>query len=51
LPYFPSSFQMETRDLSIIVNGDLALAHWLWRFTGMETDHPETSQAAFTLEP
>ena len=40
LPYFPSSFQTETRDLSIIVNGYLALAHWLWRFTGMEKDHP-----------
>jgi hypothetical protein len=53
---------------------DVALAHWLWRFTGMAKDHPamqtrmpatagyqrrhgrwqivpETSQAAFTLEP
>ena len=83
LPYFPASFGIETRDLSVIVSGDLALAHWLFRFTGMEKDHPamqtwmrltggyqrkqgrwqivhehvsvpfnpETSQAAFTLEP
>jgi ketosteroid isomerase-like protein len=26
LPYFPDSFAIETRDLSIIVSGDLALA-------------------------
>ena len=40
LPYFPDSFEIERRDLSIIVNGDLALAHWLFRFTGEEKDHP-----------
>lgn len=40
LPYFPDSFQMETRDLALTVSGDLALAHWLFRFTGMEKDHP-----------
>ena len=34
LPCFPSSFQTETRDLTIVVNGDVALAYWLWRFTG-----------------
>lgn len=83
LPYFPDSFQTEMRDLSLTVSGDVALAHWLFRFTGMEKDHPamqtwlrstagyrrirgrwqivhehvsvpfnpETSQAAFTLEP
>ena len=28
--------------LSIIVSGDLAFAHWLYRFTGMEKDHPAT---------
>ncbi len=39
LPYFPASFGTETRDLSVIVSGDLALAHWLWRFTGMDKDH------------
>jgi len=40
LPYFPDSFQTEMRDLSLTVSGDLALAHWLFRFTGMEQDHP-----------
>ena len=34
LPYLPASFGTETRDLSVIVSGDLALAHWLRRFTG-----------------
>ncbi|MGX2032559.1 MULTISPECIES: nuclear transport factor 2 family protein [Methylocaldum] len=40
LPCFPDSFAMETRDLDIFVSGDLALAHWLFRFTGEEKDHP-----------
>ncbi|MBW4505626.1 MAG: SgcJ/EcaC family oxidoreductase [Scytonematopsis contorta HA4267-MV1] len=40
LPCFPDSFEMETRDLNIIVNGDLAFAHWLLHFTGTEKDHP-----------
>ncbi len=40
LPYFPASFRIETRDLSITVSGDLALAHWLFRLTGKEKDHP-----------
>lgn len=39
LPYFPDSFEMETRDLTITVNDDLAVAHWLFRFKG-EQDHP-----------
>ena len=30
----------EIRDLGTFVSGDVALAHWLWRFTGMEKDHP-----------
>ncbi len=83
LPYFPDSFEIETRDLNITVSEDLAVAHWLSHFTGMEQDHPamqtwmritavyqknqgnwqilhehlsvpfdpETSQAAFTLNP
>lgn len=82
LPYFPDAFEIETRDLSVTVSEDLAVAHWLFRFTG-EQDHPamqtwmrvtavcqknqgewqilhehlsvpfdpETSQAAFTLNP
>ena len=40
LPYFPDSFSIESRDLRVIVGGDLAIAHWLNRFTGMETNHP-----------
>lgn len=83
LPCFPDSFEIETRDLNITVSGDLAFAHWLFRFTEMEQDHPamqtwmritaayqknqgkwqilhehlsvpfnpETSKAAFTLDP
>jgi ketosteroid isomerase-like protein len=39
LPYFPDSFEMETRDLTITVNDGLATAHWLFRFKG-EQDHP-----------
>lgn len=39
LPYFPDAFEMETRDLTIMVNADLATAHWLFRFKG-EQDHP-----------
>jgi len=40
LPYFPASFQTEMRDLRLTVSGDVALAHWLLRFTGMDKDHP-----------
>ncbi|MBW4661223.1 MAG: nuclear transport factor 2 family protein [Drouetiella hepatica Uher 2000/2452] len=39
LPYFPNSFEMETRDLTIAVNDSLATAHWLFHFKG-EPDHP-----------
>ncbi len=38
-PYFPDSFEMETRDLTITVNDSLAVAHWLFHFKG-EQDHP-----------
>jgi ketosteroid isomerase-like protein len=40
LPCFPDSFGIEMRDLSLTVSGDLAIAHWLFHFTGMATDHP-----------
>jgi uncharacterized protein (TIGR02246 family) len=40
LPCFPDSFEIETRDLRVIVSGDLAIAHWLGRFTGVEKEHP-----------
>lgn len=39
-PCLPAAFQTETRDLGVIVSGEVALAHWLWRFTGSEQDHP-----------
>ena len=39
LPYFPDSFEMETRDLTITANDEIATAHWLFRFKG-EQDHP-----------
>lgn len=39
LPYFPDSFGMETRDLTVTVNDNLAVAHWLFHFTG-EQNHP-----------
>jgi uncharacterized protein (TIGR02246 family) len=40
LPCFPDSFQIEMRDLKLTVSGDVAIAHWLFHFTGMEKDHP-----------
>jgi uncharacterized protein (TIGR02246 family) len=40
LPYIPTGFQIERRDLRISVSGDLALVHCLFRLTGMEKDHP-----------
>lgn len=41
LPCFPDSLEMETRDLIITANDDIATAHWLFRFQG-EPDHPAT---------
>ena len=35
LSHFPASFGMATRDLAITVSEDLALAHYLYRFTGL----------------
>lgn len=40
LPYMPSISGMEQQEVSITVSGDLALAHWISRFTGIEPDHP-----------
>lgn len=39
LPYFPDTFEMETHDLTITVNDNLATAHWLFHFKGQQ-DHP-----------
>jgi ketosteroid isomerase-like protein len=38
LSHFPASFGTETRELTIIVGGDLAMAHYLLRFTGLPGD-------------
>ena len=38
LSHFPASFGTETRDLTIRVSGDLALAHYLLCFTGLPGD-------------
>lgn len=35
LTHFPASFGMETRDMVITVIGELAVAHYLSRFTGL----------------
>ena len=40
LPYFPNGCGFETRDLHVDVSGDLAVAHWLGRFTGFPEGHP-----------
>jgi uncharacterized protein (TIGR02246 family) len=40
LPCFPDSFGMEIQDLNVTVNPNLAVSHWLFRFTGMEPNHP-----------
>lgn len=40
LPCLPAIFGTEIRDLGIFVSGDLALAHWFWRYTGMDEDYP-----------
>jgi hypothetical protein len=40
LPYFPETFAVEQRDLEVHVGGDVAHAHWLFRFTGPDPDHP-----------
>jgi ketosteroid isomerase-like protein len=38
LAHFPASFGSETKDVKIIPNGDMAVAHYLYRFTGMPFD-------------
>lgn len=41
LPCFPDAFEMETRDLSITANDEIATAHWLFHFKS-EQDHLAT---------
>ncbi|MBD2259370.1 SgcJ/EcaC family oxidoreductase [Pseudanabaena sp. FACHB-2040] len=40
LPCMPNASGTETQDLSITISGDLALAHWISHFTGIDADHP-----------
>ena len=40
LTHFPASFQIEIRDFTVAVNGDLGLAHWHMRYIGVPRDHP-----------
>ncbi len=35
LSHFPPTFATEMKDLSITLSGDLAIAHFLYRFTGL----------------
>src|SRR2546429_4198034 len=39
LPHFPSGFQIEMRDLRIMVSGTVAVGHWFFRFAGVGTSH------------
>ncbi len=39
LPYMPTASGTEKRDLRMMVSGDLAIAHWIFRFTGIEHNH------------
>ena len=38
LAHFPASFGCETKDVKIIPHGGIAVAHYLYRFTGMPFD-------------
>ncbi|MBW4486067.1 MAG: nuclear transport factor 2 family protein [Tildeniella torsiva UHER 1998/13D] len=40
LPYMPTISGMETQSVSITISNDLALAHWVARFAGLEPNHP-----------
>ena len=40
LPYMPEMTSMEQTEMTINVSGDLALAHWLSQFQGIDPKHP-----------
>jgi uncharacterized protein (TIGR02246 family) len=40
MPCFPQEFAIEKRDFHLAVSGEVAFAHYLFRFTGPEKDHP-----------
>lgn len=38
--YFPAGFSIESRELTVRSDGELALAHFLWHFTDLPPGHP-----------
>ena len=40
LPYMPTASDMEQQELNMTISGDLAIAHWVSRFIGIDPDHP-----------
>lgn len=40
LPCMPAVSGTEAQDLYLTISGELALAHWTFRFTGIDADHP-----------
>lgn len=40
LPHFPAGFQIEMRDLQVMVSGTVAVGYWFFRFRGTGTSHP-----------
>ncbi len=40
LPFFPEAFAIETRDLRLQLGGELASAHFIWRFIELPPNHP-----------
>jgi uncharacterized protein (TIGR02246 family) len=40
LPYFPDTFKSEHRDITVHVDGDIALVHCLHHFVPTPADHP-----------
>jgi len=40
LPYFPDGFAFETRDLTVSVGSEMAVAHFIWHFIGLPPGHP-----------
>jgi ketosteroid isomerase-like protein len=40
LPFFPEKFGVEIKDLVIHVDGSVGFAHYLFKLTGNDPDHP-----------
>lgn len=39
-PCFPDRFAFETRDLTVSVGSEMAVAHFIWHFIGLPPGHP-----------